>query len=81
MTNCLESQTWLREEVTWDQQRMKISEMSRPTGGSQAYKVNASTSKNVSSFTLNTGRVGKGQVRVFQLNMGIKSLHEDNSSY
>lgn len=39
---------------------------------SRESKVNASMSKDISSFALNMGRVGKEQVRTFQLNMGIK---------
>ena len=54
------------------------------TNFSGASKVNASISRDAGSFTLNTGKVGKGQVGTFQLNMGVKYggeiTHEDDPS-
>lgn len=41
---------------------------------------NASRSRDVSSLTINRGKVEKGQVKTFWLNMGIQSLQEDNPS-
>lgn len=44
----------------------------QPINYSQTCKLNANTIRDVSSSILNIGIVGKGQVRIFQLNMAIK---------